>query len=417
MFDLWSRASGLRLKTRKCVLFPLWEGSFNALRTVVDSVPAFAGMAISSSARYLGVIVGPGAHEVQWEAVAPKLLFRALDVAATGATLFTKVRLWGMHGCSLLACKSRFVDLSLTMLRVYRQATQRITQAPWMSFPPVLLDYGDLVGGAALRDPSRMGRASGWALIRTSSAVRCAWAEFDSAAPGDEAALLAMGGSDFPRQWRRRSSITLQLRVEKRAMEAFTILTPFPEDTTSAIYRATGASDDERRRDLDVLLRRRMARWDPETPESLMGALFSFVRIRPPLEMLCTVLRAAMYGWCTAARLRSGANRSLLGCGVAGGDCHIHYVHCARWHAWAGRVLGVGAFVHNGTTTVIRALAMEAQVSLRIALALDCLLCAVDKLRRGAPQRYQDLMQGRLKEMVRRHPALRAAALRSRVSA
>lgn len=108
MFVLWARASGLRLKARKCVLIPLWEGSYHRLRAVVDSVAAFVGMAIETSARYLGVIVGPSAHVAQWEAVAPRLLARAADVASTGATLFTKMRLWGMHGCGLLAYKRSF---------------------------------------------------------------------------------------------------------------------------------------------------------------------------------------------------------------------------------------------------------------------------------------------------------------------
>lgn len=150
---------------QKCVTLPLMRGSCCRLRAL-DAVVAFSGMAISSAARYLGVMAFPESHAVQRDAVCPKITARSMDVAGTGAALFTKIRLWNLHGCGLLACKKRFVELDGNILKVFRRATQQVTQAQWMAFPRALLVNGDLAGGVALRDPARMGRASRWALIR-----------------------------------------------------------------------------------------------------------------------------------------------------------------------------------------------------------------------------------------------------------
>lgn len=313
MFEKWAAASGLVLKARKCVLLPLWiSDDYSSVRALVDGVGVFSGMAIASSARYLGLQVGTNSAQDQWDAVVPKLLSRSLDVASTRATLYTKVRLWNVHGAGLLAYKSRFVELNPAVLQAFRRATQRMCQAPWMAFPSQVLLHGDLLGGVALRDPVRMGRAARWHVIRTSAVLHAAWDDIDRAAESDEAALAAVARGDYRRQWHRGNSIIVMLRVERRRLEAFDRMTPITSDATADIYRVLGDGEDVRRRELDAVLRRRMSRWD-----ALLRALFVFVTIKPPLELLCSVLRTALYGWCTSARFRSGRNRCLSGCGAA----------------------------------------------------------------------------------------------------
>lgn len=132
VFDEWCKASGLCLKPRMCVRIPWWDGGLLELRGVVDAVPIFTGMDISSSARYLGA-------ENQWAAVEPKLLARAADVASTGATLFTKIQSWNIHGMSLVAYKGRFVELSPSVIRVCQRAVQKVCQSHWMAFPPQVI--------------------------------------------------------------------------------------------------------------------------------------------------------------------------------------------------------------------------------------------------------------------------------------
>lgn len=72
------------------------------------------------------------------------------------------------------------------------------------------------------------------------SALRSAWEDFDVAASDDEAALLAMCDSNFPRPWHKHNSITLVLRAEKRALKAVLRIMPLPADDIAPISRALG---------------------------------------------------------------------------------------------------------------------------------------------------------------------------------
>lgn len=62
-------------------------------RRTGSALPTFVGMLVSRSARYLGVQVGTQSSADQWLVVEAKLLARATDVAASAATLVTKVQL------------------------------------------------------------------------------------------------------------------------------------------------------------------------------------------------------------------------------------------------------------------------------------------------------------------------------------
>lgn len=56
-----SRTGGGAAVCAEQVLLPFWEGPKEAVRLAVDALPAFAGMHLSRSARYLGIQVGPHA--------------------------------------------------------------------------------------------------------------------------------------------------------------------------------------------------------------------------------------------------------------------------------------------------------------------------------------------------------------------
>lgn len=132
------------------------------------------------------------------------LIARSLDVAATGATVFTKVRLWAMHGSSVLAYKSRCVEMD-------RGARPR-RRSPRPHVWPSRRSSSTTGTGRGSRAPGSGEDGEGLEVgtHSSSSALRSAWVEFDLAARGEDAALLAVGRSEFPRPWHRLSSITLQ---------------------------------------------------------------------------------------------------------------------------------------------------------------------------------------------------------------
>lgn len=83
----WAFVAGLKLKPRKCVQIPLWDGDADHTWGFLE----IEGIGVASHARYLGVEVGRGAAEVQWDAFASKLKELARDIATAGATLPTRV--------------------------------------------------------------------------------------------------------------------------------------------------------------------------------------------------------------------------------------------------------------------------------------------------------------------------------------
>lgn len=80
-----------------------------------------------------------------------------------------------------------------------------------------------------------------------------------------------------------------------------------------------------------------------------MGALFCFVGIWPPFELLCTMLRTVVYGWCTSARFRRSHTGCLLRCGDMAGKCQVHYIVCRVWREWLASALRIPDLVRLGS--------------------------------------------------------------------
>lgn len=59
---------------------------------ILGSEPRAAGMRLARSATYLGVEVGPGAHDTQWVAVSRKMAARVPDISAAPGLVGRLVR-------------------------------------------------------------------------------------------------------------------------------------------------------------------------------------------------------------------------------------------------------------------------------------------------------------------------------------
>lgn len=102
--------------------------------------PAFASCAIASFARYLGVDIGPGAWDKQWGGVASKLLQRTGEIVSAGEALGTRLIQYRIYCVSLALYRAQFAALDWRITEAHRQAVQRLCAAPWMAFPPPLLE-------------------------------------------------------------------------------------------------------------------------------------------------------------------------------------------------------------------------------------------------------------------------------------
>lgn len=94
--EAWRLASGLLLKGRKCAIVPVWPPPNTEAHELVDSISCLTGDVIATSARYLGVDIGPSCSNTQWSTVADEIHRRARDIRSASAAL-TKVALFNIH--------------------------------------------------------------------------------------------------------------------------------------------------------------------------------------------------------------------------------------------------------------------------------------------------------------------------------
>ena len=75
-FVIFAKASGLCLSFPKTVLVPLWDMTWDDLRTFLKSVGDAGEIRIADYAKYLGVFLWPGAATPQWQHQVSKFLKR-----------------------------------------------------------------------------------------------------------------------------------------------------------------------------------------------------------------------------------------------------------------------------------------------------------------------------------------------------
>lgn len=85
-------AAGLRMKARKSQRVDFSDSSSDEVREVLRLFATFAGVEIVRQGRYLGVLVGPSAHEHVWALAAAKFRVRVRHVAGMPLHFQQRVR-------------------------------------------------------------------------------------------------------------------------------------------------------------------------------------------------------------------------------------------------------------------------------------------------------------------------------------
>ena len=90
MFGVFQKVSGLTLKPRKCILIltsiEASPHNIDVVRTwLKENIPSWEGVRICSSAKCLGIFLGPSAGQMQWIAPLQKFQTRVAELAAFGA--------------------------------------------------------------------------------------------------------------------------------------------------------------------------------------------------------------------------------------------------------------------------------------------------------------------------------------------
>lgn len=177
------------------------------------------------------------------------------------------------------------------------------------------------------------------------------------------------------------------------------------------LRRALRLTDDEKWERMLPLLERRVLRWT-QTPQALLVALRKFARVPPPppSDLVASVCRTALNGWCTTSRFQAEIENCRF-CGLARSNAQPHYLSCAVMRRWLQERLGCHAQPSDEESTAWMLLAIgdDSHRAMRMAAALDCALYAFDARRSGSAASARQLLDARLKELCRRNMRVRAA--------
>lgn len=274
--------------------------------------------------------LGPLAESAQWAAVVGRMLSRASEVSRFGRSLRTKVHMHSIYVLSLAGYKLQFVAPSAELAHAHRRAVQRLTGAPWMAVNmDVMESLAELGFGVAvprLRDLAAATLARAAHSERGTVGEGCGW--LAEAGRSDDALLLP------PQRVFCENLIVLRCR---RAL--FEIAGRLPAATLDAgrsLQRALLRSFCEdcaggRRVALATTLMHRLRRWSLDRFDVLGERVRSAMIGAIPEELRVSLLKTALYGWCTAARFGLPRRGCLYGC-TGGADEQSHYLaRVLRW--------------------------------------------------------------------------------------
>jgi hypothetical protein len=408
-FRRWALASSLCLNSTKSAIIPLWTyDSAMIWRWLRVVAPDFAACSICSSAKYLGIFVGPGADDLQWDSVQHKVLARAAEAAFCGSGLMDKILNFKMHGTSTVLFKAQFADLSANMLTAYRKAEQRLTAAPWMSLAPDLLhSLGALGLPVGLADIQLLATAAKLRLVASSSSFWEAARSIDAALDSDDALMVPPLRSWFStgiigtllRTWRAHHlldgvSSILRKPDQDRLQKRLYVALAKPSGTTKAL----------------CVLRRRVNYWKLSEPEAdiVFKTLCTVMASRLPTPLKLSMLRTVCNAWNTSSRFHQPVGACLFGCDAPADDRLLHYLCCPAVARPALRLLSLDSRP-LAPSPLFPLFAMLASPATRSATALyiDATLFAFNSLRNGAPASAGHIFAARVKDIRRRTPASR----------
>ena len=410
LFADWARATLLFLNIKKCVVVPLWSAVLGDVRCWLRrNLPEFAMCRVDFWARYLGVIIGPGAQHHLWDGLHQRLHTRAIEIKASDRGMATKIKLFGVYCTSIVFFRLQFSAPTRCLREAYRHAAQRVLAAPWNAFPhKVLCHLCDFGIPFEIADVDRLGLASRARLALSSGMIDVAAARVQAALECDDALLLP------PFQDWRQTCIVRQLcdarRIALGVPGCDALLLRSRADLQRRLHRLLrrqGAVTE----DVRSIFARRAQRWDDIKPGEVTDAVLSFLRKATglPLCVRLAVLRTFFNAWPTSCRFQETGCGCRFGCG-AGPDRLEHYLTCGVV-AHAAQAL-YGAEVELGTIPVSDLLLRlpQGDAGLITALFIDAVWWAFCWVRQGRAFEPA-LLASRTKVLFRRKPLLRLLVL------
>lgn len=256
-----------------------------------------------------------------------------------------------------------------------------------------------------VRDLTAISNAARLTCVQRSTVLRRVWHDFDDFQWRDQASL------DPSRAW-HSESLALTLRNFWGGVEANRIKSEVDVVNASYkhLYTAARGSAGERRHHLTSFLLRRAARWT-EFDAYIVQGLYDLADFRPPPDLVSSLLRTFLFGWCTTTRFHHHIPAPCWFCAAEDLDRQDHYLACPQVRTWYEerfdwRVQPSDEGMHAWLFSKLRDGPVR---GLQAAVATDSVFAAFEARRHGTRQSTHALLDARFKEMRRRHKQVRDA--------
>jgi hypothetical protein len=403
IFALWGRTTALKLNPTKTAILPLWRFDGAMIRRWLRSlVPTLAGCIVADFAKYLGILVGPGAATTQWVPAASKVLVRAADACFAGSGIVAKLRHFRLHGTSTVMYKAQFASLDGPMRHAYRKAEQRLTGSPWMALPPDLLHALNVLGlPAELPDVDLLATAAQLRIVASSATFWPCLGEIAKALDSDEALLHPPLSEWYNRSmlyhlrdvWSRHCSIP-EIRITLKTK---------PRQLHQRLFYRHLAGNGSSKADC-VLQRRLLASGFTETDVQPSLASLRSVLLSPlPSCSKFALIRTVCNAWNTTARYHQPVAGCLFGCPSPADDRMLHYLACPCIAASARTLLGIDvSSLRASPLPSLFLLLLPPHSRLKTMLFVDGVFFTYNALKLGGGASAPAVLSGRVKVMTRR---------------
>ena len=131
LLDRFGKISGMEMNVAKTVLLPLWPDSAEEhRRSVTESVPAWNDIQIATSAIYLGVRIGPGKEEREWETAALRLQAKLRGWQWNQIGLHFAATIYNIYVQSTLGFTAQVADHTAAIQQLEQAALRKAAPGP-----------------------------------------------------------------------------------------------------------------------------------------------------------------------------------------------------------------------------------------------------------------------------------------------
>lgn len=132
LFSTLQAMAGLRLKSKKCVMIPLWSiTGWGALKMLLrEEIPSWGDFELDTKDKYLGVYLGPGAASLSWEGPLKKYVSRCAYIASLKVGLATSALLYRSLAVASLSFVMQICPIPAEVLVQEARALRRLAPGP-----------------------------------------------------------------------------------------------------------------------------------------------------------------------------------------------------------------------------------------------------------------------------------------------